>query len=344
MKRIALITALAAVLLAACGDDEGPVGTRGVHYWDIAWSSPDTVLTDIEMLGEKSGWACGYRYNEMTGMYDGLIFRYDGTSWTVALFLAGELGAKLTAIDFQGEKNGWAIGNREFGDEPGAAVFRYDGEVWGEVSTEGLNGGTLTLLAVTGDNDVWASDGINAFHFDGGWWALYPLSTGGPVDKWVFPNAEAGWAVCYDTGYCYAWVPAAGGWILEPHPLYDVTSFYFKPDGSGFYADYVNIPPVTERTNIYRRLPGEQPSYERVYATDQRRRLTACDFLAPDYFFFAGPNAAFEIKGDDVNVLGYVPSSELGVVRAISIAAERDVWGVMGKNLDSGPSFIVHKK
>jgi len=56
MKRIALITALAAVLLAACGSDEGPVGTRGVHYWDIAWSSSDTVLTDIEMLGEKSGW------------------------------------------------------------------------------------------------------------------------------------------------------------------------------------------------------------------------------------------------------------------------------------------------
>jgi len=280
----------------------------------------------------------------MTGAYDGLIFRYDGTSWTVALFLAGESGARLTAIDFQGEKNGWAIGNREGGSELGAAVFHYDGEVWGEVSAEGLNGGILTLLAVTGDNDVWASDGINAFHFDGGWWAQYSLSTGGPVDTWVFPNAEAGWAVSYDSGYCYAWVPAAGVWILEPYPLYDVTAFYFKPDGSGFYADYENIPPVTERTNIYRRIPGERPTYEKIHATNQRRLLTACDFLAPDYFFFAGPNAAFEIVGDDVNVLGYLPAGELGTVRAISIAAEGDVWGIMGKDLESGPSFIVHKE
>lgn len=344
MKRVVFITAIVAAILTACGGDEGPVGTRGVHYWDIAWSSPDTVLTDIEMLSEKSGWACGYRYNEMTGATDALIFRYDGTNWEVALFLAGDLGAKLTAIDFQGEKNGWALGNRESGNIPGPAVFRYDGETWNEVPTEGLNGGSMRLLAVVGDNNVWASDGVSAFHFDGGWWSYYPLSEGGEVDTWVFPSAEAGWAVCYETGYCYSWKSEMGGWTLEPHPLYDATAFYFKADGSGLYADYVIIPPVTERTNIYRRLPGEQPSYERIYATDQRRRLTACDFLAPDYFFFAGPNAAFEIKGDDVNVLGYVPSSELGDVRAVSIAAERDVWGVMGKSLNAGPSFIVHKK
>jgi hypothetical protein len=252
----------------------------------------------------------------------------------------------LTALDFQGEKNGWVIGMREFGDQPapGPAVFHYDGETWTEVTTEGLNGGTLTLLAVTGDNDVWASDGMSAYHFDGGWWAQYSMSISGPVDNWVFPSAEAGWAVCYDSGYCYAWRPEAGGWMLEPHPLYDVSSFYFKADGSGYYADYVNIPPVTERANIYHRLPGEQPTYERVYASKERRRLTAADYLEPDYFFFAGPNAAFEINGDDVNVLGYVPPSELGVVRAISIAAKGDVWGVMGENLESGPSFIVHKK
>ncbi len=344
MKRTALITAIAAAILLACGDDEGPVGVGKVRYWDIAWSSPETVLTDIEMLGEQSGWACGYRYNETTGTYDGLIYRYDGTNWEVALFLPGTLGAKLTAIDFLGEKNGWALGNREGGMVPGPVVLHYNGETWGEVATMGLNGGVMKLLAAAGDNDVWISDGLSAYHFDGYFWMAYPLSVGGDVDRWVFPNANVGWAVSYDTGYCYRWVSESGGWMLEPRPLYNVTAFYFTADGSGVYADYVNIPPVSERTNIYRRAGGAETSYKRIYATGERRLLTACGFFPPDYFFFAGPNSAFEVVGEDVNVLGYVPSSDLGVVRAISIAAQRDVWGVMGKSLDRGPSFIVHKK
>lgn len=344
MKRIALTLGIAAAMLLACGEDEGPVGVRGVHYWDIAWSSPHTVLTDIEMLSEQSGWACGYRYNEATATYDALIFRYDGTNWTVALFLAGEMGAKLTAIDFQGEKNGWAIGNRLSGMVPGPVVLRYDGKTWSEIPTEGMNGGYIKLLAAVGENDVWVSDGMSAFHFDGNWWTPYSLAMGGDVDDWVFPKPNVGWAVCYDTGYCYRWSGDIGTWMLEPHPLYNATAFYFNADGSGLYADYVQIPPVTERTNIYRRLPGDQPVYERIYATNQRRLLTACDFLAPEYFFFAGPNAAFEISGNDVNVLGHVPSGDLGNLRAISLAREGDVWGVMGSSLERGPSFIVHKK
>jgi hypothetical protein len=344
MKRIALTTGIVAAMLLACGEDEGPVGVRGVRYWDIAWSSPDTVLTDIEMLSEQSGWACGYRYNEATGTYDALIYRYDGETWQVALFLGGEMGAKLTAIDFQGEKNGWALGNRESESAVGPVVLRYNGETWSEIPTEGLNGGYMKLLAVVGDNDVWACDGLNAFHFDGIWWTPYGLAAGGDVDDWVFANPQVGWAVCYHTGYCYRWNGEMGSWMLESHPLYNATAFFFKADGSGLYADYVLIPPVTERTNVYRRLPGEQPAYKRIYATNQRRLLTACDFLPPDYYFFAGPNSAFEITGDYVNVLGYVPSSELGTVRAVSLAAERDVWGVMGANPERGPSFIVHKK
>lgn len=344
MKRTALITVIAAAILLACGEDEGPVGVRGVRYWDIAWSSPDTVLTDLEMLNEQSGWASGYRYNEMTGTYDGLVFRYDGTTWDVALFLPGEMGAMLTAIDFLGEKNGWALGYRETGMVPGPVVLHYNGETWSEVPTDGLTIGFAKLLAAVGENDVWVSDGISAFHYDGIWWAWYPLTAGGDVDNWVFPNANVGWAVSYDTGYCYRWDMEMGAWTLEPLPLYDVTAFYFKADGSGLYADYVSIPPVTERTNVYRREAGSETTYKRIYATGERRVLTACDFFAPDYFFFAGPNSAFEIAGDDLNVLGYVPPGELGTVRALSIAGPRDVWAVMGGSLDQGPSFIVHKK
>ena len=71
MKRTALMTAILAAMLIGCGSDENPVGVTTVRYWDIVWSSPHTVLTDIEMLGEKSGWACGYRFNETWSMQAG---------------------------------------------------------------------------------------------------------------------------------------------------------------------------------------------------------------------------------------------------------------------------------
>jgi hypothetical protein len=188
------------------------------------------------------------------------------------------------------------------------------------------------------------SDGYEAYHYGDGFWSLFPLSQGGTVDHWTFSGPEAGWAVDYGSGYCYKWDGAIGFWTLEPHPLYNATSFFFRGDGSGVYADFVDIPPVTRRTNIYVREGGENPSYKRVFASGQGRYLTACDFFPPDYYFFAGPNAAFEVVKDDVAPLGYVPSGELGTVRAISIAAQGDVWGIMGTSLDQGPSFIVHKK
>jgi hypothetical protein len=297
------------------------------------------------MLGESSGWACGYRFNAAAFTYDGLIYRYDGTNWKVALFLPGAVGARLMAIDFLSDTDGWALGNRESegGGISGPVVLHYDGEAWAEVPTEGLNGAHLELLAAVGENDVWATDGLSAFHYDGMMWVPYPLSVGGPVNYWVFPDANVGWAVNYDSGYCYKWDREFGMWLLESQPLYNATAFYFNADGSGVYADHEDIPPVTERANIYEREAGPEPSYEMIYATSQSRILTACDFFPPDYYFFAGPNSAFEVDAGEVRPLGYVPLGDLGIVRRISITKPGEVWGIMGTSLTEGPSFIVHK-
>ncbi|NIT34893.1 MAG: hypothetical protein GTN49_00075 [candidate division Zixibacteria bacterium] len=344
MRKTAIMTVIVAAGMTGCGSDDGPVGPADVRYWDIAWSSPDTILTDIEMLGEKSGWACGYRYNETTATYDGLIYRYAGDTWDVALFMPAEMGAKLMAIDFLAENDGWAVGNRASEGIETPVVLRYDGETWNEVFAEGLTSGPLKLLAAVGENDVWVSDGFDSFHFDGVWWTWFPLAPGTAVDDWVFPNEKVGWAVSYRSGYCYRWDGEFGFWLLEPYPLYDARTFYFRGDGSGVYADYASTPPVAERANIYWREAGEIPSYRRIYATGVPRRLTACDYLPPDYFFVAGPNTAFEVVEARADPLGYLPPSGLGTVRAISIAARGDIWGIMGQSLNEGPSFIVHKE
>lgn len=327
------------MLLVSCGDDAGPVGFGETRYWDIAWSSPNTVLTDIEMLSDKVGWACGYRMNPSAETYDALIYRYDGKNWTVSLFLPGEQGTKLMAIDFAGANNGWAVGSF-----PMAVVLHYDGKTWTAVPSETLNGRNPKLLAVVGENDVWVSDGFAAFHYDGMSWTEFPITAAGAVDDWLFPNANVGWAIDYDNGYCYKWDAGAMMWTLESVPLYNATAFYFKGDGSGYYADYVNIPPVTERANIYKRSPGASPAYERVYATGRRMVFTACDYFAPDYYFFAGPNASLQINAGNVKTLRNVPAGELGFLKRISIAKVGDVWGIMVQNNQTGPSFIVHKK
>jgi len=150
MKRIITISAVAAVVMLACGSNDTPVGIGMPHYWDIAWSSPDTALTDIEMLAADQGWACGHRYSSATNTYDALVLQYDGKTWNVNLFLPGDAGARLFAIDFVNAQDGWALGSRDWGNS-GPVVLHYDGESWTEVSNAGLFGGEMNLLAAVGE-------------------------------------------------------------------------------------------------------------------------------------------------------------------------------------------------
>lgn len=342
MKRLTLLIALAVGLWLGCSSDD-PVGVEEVRYWDIAWSSPDVVLTDIEMLGPKAGWACGYRFNPSAQAYDGLVYRYDGKSWSVQTFFPAGVGGKFVGLDFTSDADGWVLGYREFAGMAGPVVFHYDGSTWSEVPVgPGERQGMPKMIAAVGPNDVWIADGVNAYHYLGGTWMPSLITSVGEADAWVWPAPDKGWAVDYDTGYCFRYDPALGGWVLEPQPLYNITSFYFNADGSGVYADYVNIPPVTERADIYTREQGDTISYKRIFATGERRLLTACDFFPPNYYFFAGPNSAFEVRGTDASPLNYIPASGLGTVRGISVAAEGNVWGIMGASLEKGPSFIVH--
>jgi hypothetical protein len=351
MKKILLWAALAALVALACGDDSEPAGTRGIHYWDITLSSPDTVLTDIEMKSAKDGWACGYRYNAELDAYDGVVLHWDGNAWSVAVFLPGNQGGKIKALDFPTATDGWLLGVRtgeSSPENPGASnqpfILHFDGSTWGEIARDGMDTDDATLLAALSATDVWVADGETSWHYDGATWAVYPITQGGKVDAWVFPSPEKGYAVDYDSGYCYKWDSAVGYWEMEPYPLYGATAFYFNADGSGVYADFQNAPPVGDRADFFERVAGNVPVYKKLYATNTSKRLTACDALPPKYYFFAGPNAAYEIKNGHVIALGNVPSSSLGTVRALSIAAEGNIWGIMRANDTEGPSFIVHNK
>jgi len=351
MKKILILAAIAALVALSCGDDSEPAGTRGIRYWDIAFSSPDTVLTDIDMKSEKDGWACGYRYNAELDSYDGVVLHWNGTAWTVAVFLPGGQGGKIKAIDFPAVGDGWLLGVRtgaEGPENPGGGsqpfILHYDGSTWGEVNRDGMDAKNATLLAALSATDVWVTDGETSWHYDGATWAAYPITQGGKIDAWVFPSSDKGYAVDYDSGYCYKWDTAIGSWNMEPYPIYGATAFYFNADGSGIYVDYENAPPVGDRANFYKRAAGNVPIYQKLFATNTSKCLTACDAIPPKYFFFAGPNAAYEVENDNVKALGIVPSSGLGTVRALSIAVQGDIWGIMSVNENLGPSFIVHKK
>lgn len=351
MKKILILAALAALVALSCGDDSEPAGTRGIRYWDIAFNAPDTVLTDIEMQGEKDGWACGYRYNAALDSYDGIVLHWDGTAWSVALFLPGDQGGKIKAVNFSAPGDGWLLGVRAGGgggEGPGAEsapfVLHYDGQTWGEISRNGMDATDATLLAALSATDVWVSDGQTGWHYDGTTWAAYTITNGGRVDAWVFPSPEKGYAVDFESGYCYKWDGTLGLWNMETYPLYNATAFYFNADGSGIYVDYQNSPPVGDRANFYKRVAGEAPIYTRLFGTNTGKYLTACDAIPPTYYFFAGPNAAYEVENDNVKALGVIPPSGLGTVRDVSIAVQGDVWGIMRAADNEGPSFIIHKR
>ncbi len=350
MKILAALTALAALAFLACGGGEGPVGVRGVTYWDLSFGTPDALITDVDMVSGDSGWACGYRYNAPTDTYDGLVYHYNGTTWSVAFFLPGEAGARFKDIDFLADNDGWVVGMRGGGggEHPGRAgdtpvLFHYDGTVWMEMPFAEYAGGEVKFLSAFSPADVWICDGKTAYHFDGGMWTPFEITTTGDVDGWCFPAPEVGWAVDYDNGYCYRWDAATMAWTLEPYPLYNITSFYFLPDGSGYYADYENVPPIGAHADIYKRVPGDVISYERVHTTTTGKWLTACAYFPPSYFFFAGPNAAYEVDTRGVEPLGDLPPSGFGQVRALSLAALGNPWGVQSQSNQVGPSFIVHK-
>lgn len=131
------------------------------------------VIHDAALLDAGLGWAVG----------QGVIMRWDGSSWTVAAEMPG---VTLEAVDVRAEDDAWAVGL-------GGAVFRWDGATWSRMPFP--RGRWLTDVAVLARDDVWiVGDGGFLMHWDGTGFAVNGAGTNRHLGAVAFDLSGTGWA------------------------------------------------------------------------------------------------------------------------------------------------------
>ena len=133
-----------------------------MHYNGASWRvipSPtvgtSAVLNGVAAISPNDVWAVGYTYS--TG-YSTLIMHWDGSSWSVVPSNGGT-AARLSAVAAVSSSEVWAVGSRS--NSTATLTMRWNGSSWSVVASpngaySGANQHTLTGLAVTAQNQVWA--------------------------------------------------------------------------------------------------------------------------------------------------------------------------------------------
>jgi hypothetical protein len=109
-----------------------------------------TVLREIYMLPNSTGWACGRTYGVPSEQY-GLLLRYDVT-WQLHRII--EESYWIRDMDFSGNNYGWCVGYRERPFPHGPFLAFFNGEEWTVVKGPGENG--LIGVGVVDENTAWA--------------------------------------------------------------------------------------------------------------------------------------------------------------------------------------------
>jgi hypothetical protein len=106
-------------------------------------------------------------------------YHWDGCSWTLlsgsfGLGDAGPVGATALAFWGTGPTDTWAAVQEYpsgFTDGPESLLMeRWDGQSWTVMGTLPMDG---AILAGSGSDDIWVSDGYQLGHYNGQAWALW---------------------------------------------------------------------------------------------------------------------------------------------------------------------------
>ena len=194
---------------AAGQPDPARPGAGGI--WQVvptvspqATAKTQSALFGVSMGSASDGWAVGNLVTTLRNPQGGprlvasqaLAERWNGTSWQqVAMAQPATHHARLQAVADLGANDAWAVGftgdvNPGATSPSGGLVEHWDGTRWLIASTPGSSAETLSAVAGTGPDDVWAAGamnlgapapgGDNAFfeHFDGTSWQTVPGPAG----------------------------------------------------------------------------------------------------------------------------------------------------------------------
>jgi hypothetical protein len=214
------VAGVALVMVLSAGTPAGRPGPAGQAgrarpaasgIWQVvptvspqATSKTQSALFGVSLTSADDGWAVGNLVTTVANPQGGprlvvsraLAERWNGTSWQrAATAEPATKHALLQSVTDLGADDAWAVGFT--GDvapgttsPSGGLVEHWDGTRWRIVSTPGSSAETLTAVAGTSPDDVWAAGsmnlgapapgGDNAFfeHFDGTRWQTVPGPTG----------------------------------------------------------------------------------------------------------------------------------------------------------------------
>jgi hypothetical protein len=229
--RVLLVTLFAAVTgPATLSGLTTPAGAATGAIWQVdttvnphamATFSTDTTFASVSASGPDEAWAVGTTTNSKA-VNKPLAEHWNGAVWTVATvpLPAGQTSATLSGVDDMSPTDAWAVGTIN-SSQSLTLIEHWNGTTWSVVASPNPStgipgdGDSLSAIAGTGPNDLWAAGNdvteegggeiqLLFEHFDGTTWtaAKSPAGDGdgiasaitaiSPDDFWAVGSFEGG--------------------------------------------------------------------------------------------------------------------------------------------------------
>jgi len=206
-------------------EDSGDAWAAGggdyfLHWDGTQWRtwphpSPGKNVYGLAMVSDTAGWAVGD---------DGLIFEFNGTSWTA---VASPTNETLRRVRVLPSGAAWAVGD-------GGTVIRYDGSSWETVSFPPSV--DLRDVCFVAEDDAWVVGAVaSLYHYDGATFA-----------KAGSPDPDIGYLCCDFVGPNLGWAGGDemhlsryndGAWTLEdnmPSGGWQLNAIHMVSDHEGW--------------------------------------------------------------------------------------------------------------
>lgn len=150
-----------------------------------------TGLNAVSCLTPGDCWAVGYIHGA-TPAVQGLVERWDGRAWTLALLLGR--GTALTGVDCAARDDCWAVGNAG-GDR--AVAERWSGRTWRPVRLPSIMGATAVTCASRTSCWLPTASGSGVLRLADGRWSKVALPPGASLESISCSSASD----CFGSGY-----------------------------------------------------------------------------------------------------------------------------------------------